>query len=291
MSETNEFSAAASYWTACEAVLQAVRRQRTAIQQAADWFASSIQVGRVVHLFGAGHSRILVEEIWPRYGSFPGFHPIVELSLTFHNLVVGANGQRQAMYLENCSGLAERILRNFSLSREDSALLISSSGASVVTIEMAELFRQAQIRVVALVSRAHCQSMPSRHPRGLKLPDVADLVLDTGAPAGDAAVRIPGVEMPIGPLSTVGGCLVVNAIKVEVAARLAARGALPPVLTAANVIGAQSSRELFEQAYDEHGRRLAALLVHGNQQSPTRVQQHPSREPSVSCNHDHCARQ
>jgi hypothetical protein len=65
----------------------------------------------MVHLFGSGHSRILVEEMWPRYGSFPGFNPIVELSLTFHNLVVGANGQRQAMFLENVSGLAERILR------------------------------------------------------------------------------------------------------------------------------------------------------------------------------------
>ena len=48
----------------------------------------------MVHLFGCGHSRILVEEMWPRYGSFPGFNPIVELSLSFHNLVVGANGQR-----------------------------------------------------------------------------------------------------------------------------------------------------------------------------------------------------
>ena len=70
----------------------------------------------MVHVFGSGHSRIMVEEMWPRYGSFPGFNPIVELSLTFHNLVVGANGQRQAMFLENVSGLAERILRNFDLS-------------------------------------------------------------------------------------------------------------------------------------------------------------------------------
>ena len=61
----------------------------------------SILAGRMVHIFGSGHSRIMVEEMWPRYGSFPGFNPIVELSLTFHNPVVGANGQRQAMFLEN----------------------------------------------------------------------------------------------------------------------------------------------------------------------------------------------
>jgi hypothetical protein len=90
-------------------LVRAVEAQQAAIQQAADWFAQTILAGRMVHVFGSGHSRILVEEMWPRYGSFPGFNPIVELSLTFHNLVVGPNGQRQAMFLENVSGLAERI--------------------------------------------------------------------------------------------------------------------------------------------------------------------------------------
>ncbi|GIW95643.1 MAG: hypothetical protein KatS3mg110_3684 [Pirellulaceae bacterium] len=261
MSNSPEISATEQYLASCEWLLASVRRQKAAIEQAADWFAESIHQGRVVHLFGAGHSRILVEEMWPRYGSFPGFHPIVELSLTFHNQVVGANGQRQAMFLENCPGLAERILRNFALDARDCALLISSSGVSVVTVEMAELFRRAGIRVVALVSVAHSRTMASRHPRGLKLPDVADLVLDTGAPPGDAVVRLAGVETPIAPVSTVGGALVVNAIKAEVASRLASRGALPPVLAAANVVGPDRSRRLFEEAYDEHGRRLGALLA------------------------------
>src|SRR5215210_7984524 len=96
-----------------------VGAQLPAIGTAADWFAQTILAGRMVHVFGSGHSRIMVEEMWPRYGSFPGFNPIVELSLSFHNLVVGANGQRQAMFLENVSGLAERILRNFDLSPRD----------------------------------------------------------------------------------------------------------------------------------------------------------------------------
>src|SRR5213593_3583009 len=129
-----------------------VEKQQAAIQQAADWFAATILAGRMVHLFGSGHSRIMVEEMWPRYGSFPGFNPIVELSLTYHNNVVGANGQRQAMYLENVPGFAERILRNFSLSEKDAAFIISSSGCNLVPIEMAELFQQKKIRVVALIS-------------------------------------------------------------------------------------------------------------------------------------------
>src|SRR6188474_2711026 len=101
------------YLEKCESILQKVAAQKNEIAIAADWFAQSILSGRMVHVFGSGHSRIMVEEMWPRYGSFPGFNPIVELSLSFHNLVVGANGQRQAMFLENVSGLAERILRNF----------------------------------------------------------------------------------------------------------------------------------------------------------------------------------
>jgi uncharacterized phosphosugar-binding protein len=109
-------------------ILEKIKEQEAEILTAAKWFAESILAGRVVHVFGSGHSRIMVEEMWPRYGSFPGFNPIVELSLTYHNNVVGPNGQRQAMFLENVSGLAERILRNFVLSSTDTALVISSSG-------------------------------------------------------------------------------------------------------------------------------------------------------------------
>src|SRR5690606_9502443 len=108
--------------------------QEEDIRRAAEWFSASILAGRMVHLFGSGHSRILVEEMWPRYGSFPGFNPIVELSLSFHNLVVGPNGQRQAMFLENVTGLAERVLRNFDISPQDAALVASSSGCTRVPI-------------------------------------------------------------------------------------------------------------------------------------------------------------
>src|SRR5574338_1187506 len=127
-------------------IIEAVETQQKSIQQAAQWFAESILQDRMVHVFGSGHSRIMVEEMWPRYGSFPGFNPIVELSLTFHNLVVGANGQRQAMYLENVPGLAERILRNFAIHAPDTAFVISSGGCNIVPIEMAQGFRRRGVR-------------------------------------------------------------------------------------------------------------------------------------------------
>ena len=252
-------SPSSTYLHRCRDLITAVEHQLPTIHRAADWFAATILAGRMVHLFGSGHSRILVEEMWPRYGSFPGFNPIVELSLSFHNLVVGANGQRQAMFLENVSGLAERILRNFDLSPLDTALVISSSGCNVVPIEIAAGFRQRGVKVVAIVSTAHSDASPSRHPTGKKLQDFADLVLDTGAPIGDAMVHIPGLDTPVAPGSTVGGCLLVNSIKAETAARLTAAGHPPKVLTASALVGPDKATQLFEAAYDEHARRLAKL--------------------------------
>jgi uncharacterized phosphosugar-binding protein len=250
---------ASDYLEKCRGLISAVEAQVPAVQQAADWFAQTILAGRMVHVFGSGHSRIMVEEMWPRYGSFPGFNPIVELSLTFHTQVVGANGQRQAMFLENVAGFADRILRNFDLSPTDSALIISSSGCNVVPIEMAAGFAKRGVKVVAIISRRHSDASKSNHPAGKKLQDFADLTLDTGAPAGDAMVKIEGLPTPVSPGSTVGGCLLVNAIKAEVAQRLTKAGHPPKVLTGGAVIGAEKAAALFEAAYDEHARRLAEL--------------------------------
>jgi uncharacterized phosphosugar-binding protein len=242
-------------------LIDAVESQLPLVARAADLFAGTILAGRMVHVFGSGHSRIMTEEMWPRYGSFPGWNPIVELSLSFHNLVVGANGQRQAMFLENVSGLAARILRNYDLSTQDSALIVSSSGCNVVPIEMAEEFQKRGVRVVAIISTQHSVASTSKRADGKKLQDFADLVLDTGAPVGDAMVRIDGLDTPVAPGSTVGGCLLVNSIKAEVAQRLVAAGQPPKVLSGAAVVGAARAVELFESAYDEHAHRLAKLYA------------------------------
>lgn len=252
-------SPSSDYLEKCAALIGKVSAQRAEIERAADLFSQSILAGRMVHVFGSGHSRILVEEMWPRYGSFPGFNPIVELSLTFHNLVVGANGQRQAMFLENASGLAERILRNFDLSPTDTALVASSSGCNLVPIEMAEQFQKRGVKVVAIISREHSEASKTRDPRGKKLQDFAEIVLDTGAPVGDAMITIPGLETPVAPGSTVGGCLLINSLKAETALRLTRAGQPPRVLTAGAVCGAAKATELFESAYDEHAHRLARL--------------------------------
>src|SRR5690349_940830 len=193
-----------SYIEKCGAIIKKIEAQEIEIKQAAQWFAETILAGRMVHVFGSGHSRIMVEEMWPRYGSFPGFNPIVELSLTYHNNVVGANGQRQAMFLENVPGLADRILRNFGLSQQDTALIVSSSGCNIVPVEMAELFQQKKIKVVALITKDHLQKSSSRRSDGKKLDAFADLILDSGAPVGDSMIAINGLDTPVSPGSTIG---------------------------------------------------------------------------------------
>src|SRR6187200_1864287 len=256
---SDKLTAAGEYLGKCQTIIQKIDKQKKEIEKAAHWFAETILAGRMVHVFGSGHSRIMVEEMWPRYGSFPGFNPIVELSLTYHNNVVGANGQRQAMYLENVSGLAEKILRNFGLSEKDTALIISSSGCNVVPIEMAELFQRKKIKVVALITQKHLTASTSKRTDGKKLSDFADLLLDTGAPAGDSMISVDGLETPVSPGSTVGGIMIINSIKAEIARLLTEAGKPPKVLTAGCVVGQEKATALFEAAYDEHAHRLAEL--------------------------------
>jgi uncharacterized phosphosugar-binding protein len=248
-----------NYLDKCAGIMEKINGQQNEIKQAAQMFAETILAGRMVHLFASGHSRILVEEMWPRYGSFPGFNPIVELSLTFHNLVVGANGQRQAMFLENVSGLAARILRNFDLKETDTALLISSSGCNVVPIEIAEIFQQKRIKVVSIITKEHSEKSTSNRSDGKKLTDFSDLILDTGAPVGDAMVYVPGLDTPVSPGSTVGGAILINCIKAELAGLLTAAGHPPKVLSGAAVVGSERAVSLFESAYDEHAWNMAKL--------------------------------
>ena len=230
-----------------------------AIRDAAALFAGAILKGRLIHVFGTGHSRMAVEEMFPRYGSFPGFHPIVELSMTYHNPVVGANGQRQAMFLENVQGFGQVLWRNFATSPDDALLAISTSGCNAVTIDVAIEARKLGMKIVALTSLAHAAVSTSRHESGQKLHEVADIALDQQAPAGDSAVWVEGLETPVAPISSVSGCAIINLVKAEVARLLTEAGLPPKVLTAACHVGVDGAQRLFEETYDDYRRRVGVL--------------------------------
>jgi uncharacterized phosphosugar-binding protein len=256
---------AVTYFDEVQKILERIRTtQLGALEKAADICADSIASGGLVHVFGTGHSRIPVEEMFPRHGSFPGFHPIVELSLTYHNPVVGANGQRQAMFLEHIERLGEVILRNFVLEPPDSFLIFSNSGVNEVVVEVALGAQQRGLPVIAVVSLDHCLHSPIKHSSGQRLPDAADVVIDNGTPGGDALVKIEGLEDPVGPGSTIGHAVVANTIKVLVADRLTRLGKMPPVLTSSFFIGDAASSQRFDEVYDDYRSRIRRVYGCGN---------------------------
>ena len=248
---------ALAYLDAIQSLLTTIRdTQLDALEKAADICTASITGGGVVHLFGSGHSRMAVEEMFPRYGSFPGFHPIVELSLTYHNQVVGANGQRQAIFLERVEGLGKTILRNFVLSPPDSFIIFSNSGVNEVVVEVALEARARGLPVMCVVSREHCEASAPRHSSGQRLIDIADVTLDNGTPAGDALIEVEGLADRVGPGSTIGAALMVNALKCLIADKLTRLGQPPHVLTSSYHIGTEASQERFEVCFDDYRRRV-----------------------------------
>jgi uncharacterized phosphosugar-binding protein len=233
--------------------------QRETLARAAQLCTEAIAADGLVHLFGCGHSRMMCEEMTPRQGCFVGWHTIVELGLTFHNAIVGPNGLRQTLHLEKTPGYAEQILRNFAFGPRDVLIVISTSGIREVIIEMAEGARQRGLAVIALVSLAHCEQARPAHASGKKLIDVADVVLDNGAPVGDSLLEIAGCRNKTGPFSTVGGALVMNMLRCEVAQRLMDRGIEPVFLPSHQFAGSRSVEEQLEYFYSQYARRVAPL--------------------------------
>ena len=250
-------NAALDYITQAKAIMERIEAtQMDAVESAAEICAQSIAGDGLVHLFGTGHSRIFVEEMFPRHGSFPGFHPIVELSLTFHNLVVGSNGQRQAMFLEHVEGFGQVIMRNFVFSKPDCFLLFSNSGINEVVVDVALEAKRQNLPVIAVVSVEHCHASAALHGSGKKLTDIADVVIDNCTPAGDALVRVPNLEDPVGPGSTIGAATVTNALKCLIAEKLTALGKPPLVLTSSYFIGSEASKKRFDDCYDDYRDRV-----------------------------------
>lgn len=250
-------NAAERWFDAAEAVMSRVRAtQLEPIEQAAELLATTIASDALVHVFGSGHSRMNTEEMFPRIGSFPGFHPIAELALTNHVAVVGPNGLRQAMFVERIVGFGRVVLQQIKLHPGDCFLIFSSTGINEVVIEIALYARQMGLPVVAVTSVEHSNATESRHPSGRKLMDVADVTIDNGSPAGDAAVEVDGLRHRVGPTSSIGAIAVVNALKCRTAEKLVERGVEPVVLASPHFVGDSEGAEQLERVYEEYFRRV-----------------------------------
>jgi uncharacterized phosphosugar-binding protein len=251
--------AASQYFDRTMALLEKLKQtQSDVIQQAADLCIDRIAQGGLIFLFGNGHSRMLCEEMTPRQGCFVGWHTIVELALSFHNLIVGPNGLRQSLHLEKTPGYAEQILRNFAFGPKDALIVISTSGIREVIIEMAEGAKKRGLPVIGVVSLAHCEQARPAHSSGKKLLDVADVILDNGAPIGDTMLTLT-TGQKTGPFSTVGGALLMNMLRCEVAQRLIDRGIEVVFLPSHQVPGSKTVEEQLEVFYAQYARRVGPL--------------------------------
>src|SRR5262245_14628898 len=240
-------TASQAYFDKTLQLLNHVRETQTpAIERAAEICANSIANGGLVFLFGNGHSRMMCEEMTPRQGCFPGFVALVELALSNHANIVGANGLRAPLHLEKYEGYAEQILKGFRFGRHDAFIIISTSGIRPVIVEMALGAKQRGLPVIAILSRQHCEKSVPAHSSGKKLTDVADVVLDNQCPPGDCVVELEGLEWRTGPTSTVTGGMIINMLRCATAEKLLARGIKPVLLPSHQFIGNTSAEEQLE---------------------------------------------
>ena len=230
------------------------------IRAAAEAIANSIMAGRMVHLFGAGHGSLPVMECYPRIGGLVGYHPMTEHCLSYFTNVVGDSGVPQFMFLERLEGLAQVILENYRLDPRDTMMIFSQSGINGVVVDMALETKKHGLTLIALTSMKHTQSVRARHSSGKRLCEVADIVVDTCVPAGDAMVEVPGLREKVGPGSTFGFVTAVNAINCEVARLLTERGQPPVVSICHNLVPPEEAKAQMKRVWQAYRERVKARV-------------------------------
>ncbi|RLK11942.1 putative phosphosugar-binding protein [Micromonospora sp. M71_S20] len=225
--------------------------QREAVGRAADLIAEAVRADGVVHAFGTGHSEALAMEIAGRAG---GLVPTNRIALRDLVLRGGAPADVLGPLLERDPAVAHRLYELAPVGPRDVFMLASNSGVNGAMVEFASLVREKGHGLVAITSAQHSGQMTSRHPSGRKLADFADVVLDNGAPYGDATLPLPGGGA-VGAVSSITAALLAQQITIEVVARLLAAGERPPVYLSANIAGGDEHNNALEARYAGRIRR------------------------------------
>jgi uncharacterized phosphosugar-binding protein len=218
------------YLDRLQQLLAEVRQtQRDALDAAAEVIAQSLAAGGVVHLFGTGHSHMIAEEVFYRAGG------LLPVDAMLDREVILSAGALRSTESERTTGKAAEIAARYDLRRGDAGVVISSSGRNPVPVEMAQLMRARGMQVIALTNLTHSRSVPPLDPPGLRLFEVADVVLDNRGAHGDAGLHLDGVAQPVGPTSTVIGAAIIQSVMLLAMEKLVARGAPVVNLPSANV--------------------------------------------------------
>ncbi len=225
------------------------------IQEAAALCAESIARDGLVHLFGSGHSVIPVLDVFPRYGSFAGFHPLMDSRLMWFQ-VLGSGGVRELLKLERTEGYVREFLSNIQFDPIDTLVAYSHGGLNAAAIDVALHAKSQGMKVVAVTSLDNAKISRATHSTGKKLADCADVVIDNCCPPQDALVNVGG--FPVAASSTLAVIVISMALVAETAARLEKRGVKFRAFVSPNVtnVGPDNNRQVF----DEYIRRLAPRL-------------------------------
>jgi uncharacterized phosphosugar-binding protein len=229
------------------------------IRQAAEIMAGAIECGRWVHTFGCGHSTLPIEEMYPRIGGFVGFHPIIELPLSFFTHIVGDMGVHQFIFLERVEGYGTQIMKGYQFDSRDAMWLFSHTGINNVNIDVALKSKELGMKVIVFGSAAESKGKTSRHSCGKTLFELADVVVDSCVPLQDASVPLKNHVDKVGPLSTHAFVTAVWMTITTVAEILADRGVKLHIHPSHNVPGDTTAHERLDQALAEYKRRVAGV--------------------------------
>jgi uncharacterized phosphosugar-binding protein len=251
---------ALQWLTNTRSVLDAIEStQLDNIRRAASLMSDSIAAERWVHTFGCGHATIPVEEMYPRIGGFVGFHPMVELPMTFFTRITGEMGIHQFLFLERAEGYGRAIMKSYDFDRRDTMWIFSHTGINNVNIDVALRAKELGMRVIATGSAEQAAASVPRHRSGQRLFDIADVVIDTRVPAGDSSVPLTGHVDNIGPVSTMAFVAVVWMTITTVAELLVARGVTLHIHPSHNLPGDTTAHERLDAALREYKRRVAGV--------------------------------
>lgn len=233
--------------------------QEENIQKAAMLMADAIAAERWVHTFGCGHSTLPIEEMYPRIGGFVGFHPLVELPLTFFTNITGQMGVHQFVFLERVEGYGVEIMKGYNFDKRDVVWLFSHTGINNVNIDVALEARKKGMKVIVYGSAAEARGKTTRHSSGKTLFELADVVVDTCVPIQDASVPLKNHVDKIGPLSTMAFVTTVWMTVTTVAEILADRGIKLYINPSHNVPGDTTAKERLNDALVEYKRRVSGV--------------------------------
>ncbi len=200
---------------------------RGVLDRVADRALEVIVSGGVLLTAGTGHSMALVLETFYRAGGLACVKPV------YHPGLLPLSGGLASSLIERGSGLAAVLVAAAEPRPGELAFVFSTSGANPVPVELAQCLRAAGVEVVAVTSLPHLRQALAR--AGVKLDEVADFVIDTLVPPGDAAYRRD--QTVTGPLSSLASVYLWNLLLAGLVDRAAAGGVELPLWRSSNSPG------------------------------------------------------